>query len=62
MVGYLAKKAPWECARIDREIFGDTDSETQTREEILTEYAEYCQSEQDYEIEQGFKLSNHALV
>ena len=42
MVGYLAKKAPWECARIDREIFGDTESETQTREEIITEYAEYC--------------------
>ena len=34
MSGRMAMNSPWECAKIDRVIYGD-ESETMTREEIL---------------------------
>ena len=35
MSGRLAMNNPWDCARIDRDIYGDFDGATLTREEIL---------------------------
>ena len=35
MSGRMAMNTPWECAKIDREVYGDTSSDTMTREEIL---------------------------
>jgi hypothetical protein len=41
MAGRLAMNSPWELARIDREVFGDMDFNTMTREAILRDYAEF---------------------
>ena len=41
MSGRMALHTPWECARVDKEIFGDREAETLTREEILLDYADY---------------------
>lgn len=41
MSGRMAMNTPWECAKIDREIYGE-DSNTMTREEILLNYAEFA--------------------
>ncbi len=35
MSGRMAMNTPWEVAKIDREVYGETDSNTMTREEIL---------------------------
>ena len=35
MSGRMAMNTPWECARIDREIFGEEDYNTMTREEMI---------------------------
>ena len=35
MSGRMAMNTPWQLARIDREIYGDTEFTTMTREEIL---------------------------
>lgn len=35
MSGRMAMNTPWEVAKIDREVYGDTSAETMTREEIL---------------------------
>jgi len=42
MSGRLAMNSPWECARIDREIYGDLESNTMNREDILIDYAEFA--------------------
>jgi len=34
MVGRVAYQSPWEIAKIDRDLFGDT-ADTRTREEII---------------------------
>mgnify|MGYP001033272940 CR=1 FL=1 len=41
MAGRLAMNSPWELARIDREVFGDLEFNTMTREAILRDYAEF---------------------
>ena len=41
MAGRLAMNSPWELARIDREVFGDKEFNTMTREAILLDYAEF---------------------
>jgi tRNA-dihydrouridine synthase A len=45
MSGRLAMNNPWEIARIDREIFGDLDFQTETRENIILDYADFAQKE-----------------
>ena len=35
MSGRMAMNTPWEVAKIDRELFGETEESTMTREEIL---------------------------
>ena len=35
MSGRMAMNTPWECAKIDREIFGETEEDTMNREELL---------------------------
>ena len=35
MSGRMAMNTPWEVAKIDREIYGETDTQTMTREEML---------------------------
>ena len=35
MSGRMAMNTPWECAKIDREIFGETETDTMNREELL---------------------------
>ena len=40
MSGRLAMNTPWQCARIDREIFGES-SDTMSREEIILDYANF---------------------
>lgn len=42
MSGRLAMNSPWEIARIDREIFCDLESNTQTREFIIRNYADFA--------------------
>ena len=63
MSGRLAMNTPWDIARVDREIFGDDSSElSMTREEIILNYAEFAQKEQNKDLERGIKLSNNILV
>merc|ERR1712226_1060917 len=62
MSGRLAMNTPWECARIDREIFGDYSRDTMTKEEMCLDYAEFAQVEQDKAWEEGIKLSTNILV
>ena len=50
MSGRLAMDKPWQCARVDREVFGDLSANTQTREEILLNYAEFCQKDVERKI------------
>lgn len=47
MVGRMAYNTPWDLVRIDRELYGDETSHSKNREELLQEYADYCQQEQD---------------
>jgi tRNA-dihydrouridine synthase len=61
MSGRMAMNTPWEVARIDREIFGDT-TDTMTREEILLDYAEFAQNEQIEAEKCEMKLSNSILI
>ena len=35
MSGRMAMNTPWEVAKIDRMVYGETDTTTMTREEIL---------------------------
>ena len=35
MSGRMAMNTPWEVAKIDREIYGETETQTMTREEML---------------------------
>jgi len=54
MSGRIAMNTPWECAKIDRQIFGEgEEANTMSREEILMDYAEYAQTEQDLDAERG---------
>ena len=63
MSGRLAMNTPWDIARVDREIFGDDSSElSMTREEIILNYAEFAQKEQNKDLERGIKPSNNILV
>jgi len=62
MSGRMAMNTPWECAKLDKEIYGDEESSTMTREEILLNYADYCQIEQDKDAARGHLLSNNILV
>jgi len=41
----MAMNYPWDIARIDREVFGDTSCNTMSREEILINYADFAQQE-----------------
>jgi len=43
MSGRLAYNFPWELAKVDRLIYGDTQYESMTREEIMRDYANYAQ-------------------
>jgi tRNA-dihydrouridine synthase A len=47
MSGRMAMNTPWEVARVDRELYGDLTCETGTREQILRDYADFAQAEQD---------------
>ena len=31
----MAMNTPWDCAKVDREIFGETEEDTMNREELL---------------------------
>lgn len=63
MSGRMAMNTPWECAKIDREIYGERDATTMTREEILLDYAEFAQIEQEKDMtEYGVHLSCNVLV
>ena len=62
MSGRLAMNTPWECARIDREIFGDYSRDTMTREEIILAYADFAQDEQDKAWQEGVKISSNIFV
>ena len=42
MSGRLAMNNPWEIARVDRELYNELDFHTNTREEIIREYADFC--------------------
>lgn len=42
MSGRMAMNTPWECAKLDKEIYGEDEASTMTREEILLDYAKYC--------------------
>jgi tRNA-dihydrouridine synthase len=35
MSGRMAMNTPWEVARIDREVYGDENANTLTREEMI---------------------------
>ena len=35
MSGRMAMNTPWDCAKVDREIFGETEEDTMNREELL---------------------------
>ena len=62
MSGRLAMNTPWECARIDRELFDDYSGESLTREQIILQYAEFAEEEQKKDLERGINLSNNILV
>lgn len=62
MSGRMAMNTPWEIARIDSEIFGDTTSISLTREEILRDYADFVQKEQDAAQKIGWNLTNNILI
>ena len=62
MSGRMAMNNPWDVARIDREVYGDLTQNTNTREEILKEYAAWAQLEQTKSIESGYNLTNNVLV
>ena len=44
MSGRLAMNTPWECAKIDRELFGDYSNDI-TRETIILQYADFAEEE-----------------
>jgi tRNA-dihydrouridine synthase len=62
MSGRLAMNNPWEVARIDREIYGDLEFETDSRENIIKEYADFCQAEQDIAYANNWHLTCNILV
>ena len=62
MSGRLAMNTPWECARVDRELFDDYSGESRTREQIILQYAEFAEEEQKKDLERGINLSNNILV
>jgi len=53
MSGRMAMNTPWEVAKIDRVIYGETETSTMTREEILLDYADYAETEQDLDATRG---------
>jgi hypothetical protein len=62
MSGRMAMNYPWDIARIDREVFGDMSCNTMTREEILRNYADFAQQEQDAAVKTGHHLTNNILI
>ena len=62
MSGRMARNYPWDITRIDREVFGDTSCNTMTREEILRNYADFAQQEQDAAVKTGYHLTNNILI
>jgi len=62
MSGRMAMNTPWEVAKIDREIYGETETQTMTREEMLLDYADFAQAEQDLDKTRGVNLSCNVLV
>lgn len=62
MAGRLAMNSPWELARIDREVFGDFEFNTMTREAILRDYAEFATIEQIEAQKSGYNLTNAILI
>lgn len=61
MVGRLAYDNPWELAKVDREIFGET-SDSQNREDLIRAYAEYAQKEQDEAPDLNEYIPNTLLI
>eukprot|EP00347_Sterkiella_histriomuscorum_P020914 403335975 len=61
MVGRLAYNFPWALPVIDRQLFGHS-TPTLTREEIILDYAEYAQREQDQGLDRGERIPNPLLV
>ena len=62
MVGRLAMNNTWEVAKFDEAFFDEDLTDRPSREEIIMEYAEFAQNEQNKEIEKGKGLSNTILV
>lgn len=44
MSGRMAMNTPWELAKIDRDLFGET-TDTLNREQIMLDYADFCDEE-----------------
>ena len=61
MVGRLAMNNTWEVASMDKTFFQDH-SPTLTREQILLDYANFAQNEQNLEKAKGGKISNTILI
>lgn len=47
MVGRLAMNNTWEVAKFDEAFFGEDVSNSPTREQVLLQYADFAQNEQD---------------
>jgi len=62
MVGRLAMNSTWEVAKFDEAIFGEDLSERPTREQVLLQYADFVQNEQDIVVAKGQRLSNTILI
>ena len=62
MVGRLAMNNTWEVAKFDGAFFGEDLAERPTREEIMRQYADFAQHEQDVEAEKGGRISNTILI
>ena len=61
MVGRLAYNYPWHLYAIDQALFNH-DKPSLTREQILLDYADFAQREQDEEMDKGLYIQNSVLV
>ena len=63
MVGRMAMNNTWEIAAMDKTFYSDKEQgPLLTREEIMRDYAEFAQNEQNKEVAKGGKLSNTILI
>lgn len=60
MVGRMAMNTTWEIAKIDKEFYSKDNivEDTMNREQMILDYAEYAQKQQDYEQKKYGKSSN----